>query len=900
MRGFLKQTEGNRQGIAWPQILLGGLSLLVVGICMIVAIVLERDAALATRQLEGGPWRIGAQPPALTAMHQAQAALGYEGFLGDLQKFLTAPTLQGAQQMRSNLSNAQQAIMTLGTFNTDKDADLRLPVWQAVLTLYQQALGRAEQSLTSGQTPDPALFLPLYHAAQSLAALSAETEGALRAQALATLQDDNDALRHLVWIALGASLLLVVASWATLQGAYQAPLRRLAESLTGPGRLKPATKLWGTDRNDAIGDVARAAESLRQHLLNIPDLSVAAPNGDTYHLNFTGNPDAGPKSLFEALVGKLALAANSMQAAELPQMLGNVEMLCKALAVTVKLTHDDLARASSAIEATSQTLQANGIAHDSRLTELAKALEARAATVAEIARMTGAQAQSSLKDIVGAQLQLKMAANQGTQLFTQYGGTIEEISERMSAATNLMRSGGKVLQETVDSVRTRMMDATSALTQTDARLSTVIEENRLRLDALSQQAQELLSRGSEGQAALAQLATSSEKIMNVANRLSEAEGTLVQATQAIAGHGTNFTPLADQLQALHHQLAAKIGDQLAQQLATHRQMMAQEESHKQAVLVRLDTHADRLDAAVRAVSSVSTGTDFSPILDKLANMTQLTDGLSGLVTQLQQAMPQLQALNKPAPLRDEPMNAVDFEAIAGLRDALTAGTQATEVSTLRLNANLQLVQEQIGTLLANTSGGQAELLPHIEAMQRSIAQLRQQSATGVDEVEAAVARLVETTFNELNAKVEAQYQHFTGALTGFITKFEAALAAPVETVSGEEAAVPAGAMAILNRLRANGTENGEAAPITTETTLKDAIGRITQIKRMTNALASQVNDQLSQNLAEVALGEPLSSDPRELAEQAKTLIADVMDAISDLSAAASAITETADKLDRQA
>lgn len=904
MRGFLNQIQGaaKRRAVLWPVSVLAGLSVVVLAACLITVVALEREANAAARQLAGNGWDAAdsnVTPPALTAMHQAQIAFGYEGFLGDLQRFIAAPSLQGAKEMRNALTSAQQAIMTLGTFADTSGTDLRLPAWQAVLTLYQQALGRVEQSLGSGQTPDPVLFLPLYNAQQSLAALSAETEGALRARALGTLQSDNDMLRRLVWFVLGISLLLVAASWLTLRQAYVSPLQTLANALAGPGRLNPNTRLWGVERDDAIGEVARGAEALRQQLLATPDLAVSGADGEVQFLTFGGSGQNSGKAIFDALIARLAEAASAMQAADVPTTLENVEALCRALANTVQLTHEDLARAGSAIEATSAALADHSSAHDARLTQLTEALETRTSTVAEIAKMTGATVQGSLKEIVGAQMQMKLAAGQSASLFTQYGSKIEEMSERMSAATGLLRSGGKVLQETVDSVRTRMMDATSALTQTDARLSAVIEENRQRLNELAQQAQTVLARGGEGQAALSELTAASERIVAVATRLSGAEGDLTAATQAITAQSSHFAPLAQQLETLHRQLAEQVGQQITQQLDAHSKMLAAETERQQVTLARIDQQLDQQATRLVSAASALEGANFAPVMGKLEGLAQLTDGLSALLVQMQQIAPQLATfdsgvLNNLTTVVDR-VSSVDLGAMAGLKEALNASMQATEMNTLRLNANLQLVQSQITDLLTNMSGGQAQLLPHIETMQRAVIQLRQQRATDVDEIEASVNRLVGQMVEDLGSRIDGQYQTFTGSLTGFITRFEQALAAPESTPSlTEEAKVPASARAILDRLRGGEAATAPAAA-TAETSLKDAIGRMSQIKQLTGALSAQ-----TRTLTEVALGSELSADPAALAEQAKTLINEVMEAISDLSAAASTITETADRLDRQA
>lgn len=859
---WLKSPQSN-----WGAGLFAGASLLAILAVGYTAFSLQHDIESASTQLAGK------KPAVLTAAQQVQTALGYEGFLGNLQKFLPAPTLQGAEVLRADLTKAEQAIMVLGTADAS-GADTHQATWRAILTLYQQYLAKAEQGLNNGQSPDPALFLPLYSSAQTLSSLTAQLQSELQTAAWQNLKNSNDTLRGLVWLVLLVSSLLVGASWVLLRGAYIKPLQTLLSALNAPSRMDKNVTLWGTDRTDLIGEVARAVEGLRQQLLNLPDMMVDGAEG-LQPVKF----GAAGQAVFQNLVGQLTRAAHDMRAADIPDTLQTIEQLCKALATTVAITHEDLKTTTSSIRDTSNSLYDISQLHSNRLGDLVSSLETRASTVAQIAQLTGTQVQSGLKDIVGAQMQMKLSAGQTSSMLTQYGGKIEDLSERMLAATNLLRASGKVLQETVDSVRTRMMDATSALTQTDARLTGVIEHNSARLAELAQQAETVLARGAEGQAALSSLATASERIIATAQRLESSEETLSAAITTINQQGDAFGPLAAQLQQVHDQLSQQVTSQMSDHVA-----------RQESALDKLESQADKLETIASGIDTAA----LEQSLSRLASLSDLTDSLGSLVGQMQDLTPQLTPQIASLGSTVERLSAMKLEDFTTLTKSLTDTSAASEMNALKLNANLQLVQNQIGTLLGNLTNEQAQLIAQIDAIHRAVNQIRLQRV----DTEAAAAPDLTALTSDLSQRIDQQYQHFTTELTGFITRFEQALATPVTVSETGEADVPASAKAILARLRGS---DAPAAPATPpqEIGLKDAISRVTQIKQLTGALSQAVTRQ-TQNMTEIMTGSDTSTDPRVLSEQAKQLITEVMNAISDLSLAAESITEAADLLDKQA
>lgn len=907
-------------GVGWQVWSFCAVSALAIGIAGYSAVSLQQQAAEASNHIHGK-----SKPVALTAMKEAQAALGYEGFLGGLQKFLTVPNIQGATEMRTQLNAAEQAVMTLAATD-DRNVDFHLPTWQAIVELYKQNLSRVEQVLGTGQAPNVALLTPLYTAHQNLAAILSQVENDYTRIDQQALENANRQLSTLVWMVLFGSIIVVVGSWLTLRTGFSAPLATLRAALQDPLVMDRDRPLWGIDRGDAVGELARAIETLRSKLLTMPDMVVETADG-AMPLKFSGPA----RSVFEALTNDLTRAVQDVREADLPERLRTIELLCKGLAGTVAATHEELRTSTDNIGKVSAEIEAQGIGHATRVDELIGALKDRTEAVAEMARLTGGQVQSGLRDIVGAQVQLKLSASQAAQLVDKYAGNVDALSERMQAGTNLLRSSGKVLQETVDSVRTRMMDATSALTQTDARLTSVVEDNHRRLSSLTEQAEVMLNRGTEGQEALSSIAEAGQRITQTAERLTMSEGDLTRAVASMLSQSKEFLPLADQLRQMHQQLTQSLAHQSAAQ---------------DKMLIRLEEQADQLESATSRIHTAP----LEDSLKKLSHVGRLTESLADILTHVETAAPQLGQLDVVLTR----MSAINTESIDKLRTSLEQNTETTEMNALRVNANLQLVRDQIGDLLASLTAEQAQLMAHIETAQRSFNQMRhyrpepleskpaapvptvaeiedalaRQTARLREDVVASVRNAVESmpvpevhvpeitlpeiklpeikipevqvaasgpSLDEISAMVDRSYQRYTGQLTSFLSQFEQALAgigdsagAPMQ--DAEDAEVSPVARAILSRLRGGAGGQTSAAAVS----MNDAVSRMGQIKKLTSALARQ-----SQTVAEIATGQDLS-DVGALAEQAKRLISEVMEAISDLSSTAETITETADRLSREA
>ncbi|MGE3771047.1 MAG: hypothetical protein AB7G06_08880 [Bdellovibrionales bacterium] len=781
------------------------------------------------------------KPLPLQAARKLEDALGYDGFLGSLSTFHSQPSLQNLQRLRADMEDAEQALITIAA-SAPLKADLRIKSLQGGVKFFKQALSNAELVLTGGAIANHAVVAELDDVYANILAATARLERTYQGQHLAALRQQGQTQGTLLWLSLFLCLGLIIGVWLVARHSYADPIRRLLMSLRAKEALDSNIPIWGVNRADAVGDLARALEMLRQRLLHAPDIIVTRGD-EKLPIRFTGAGGA----IFQALVDEMANAVSNIRSAELPGTLSAIEQMNKSLASNVALMYADLKASTDSIIAVSNAL-ASG---EEKTSHAAQQLAERAQMMGEIAQLIGTQAQTSLRDLLGASGQIKSTAAAGDAVIRGFATKANDLSERLVASTNLMRAGGKVLQETVESVRGRVLEAAAALTQNDARLSTWLAQSENRLAGLAAKAEEAFEQGRAGHEAIAELAAAGARVSATANRLELSQTDLTRAVTAMLSQSEQFAPLSLQLRDLH------------EQLTTH---MTKHVAVGEDMMLRLATQTERLSQINDELQSGS----MAATQQRLGKLSELTDSLAGVLGQIHDL-----------PSKLKPLGQLHDDVMLKLGGALDKNTAATEMNALRMDANLRLVSDQLTELLQKLNNEQSSLLEQVQSLRDVLTGVPLSSVTPqhITEVESA-----------LGDRVEKQYQQFTTELKGLLHQFEQAIAKPVVEQAGQPESAPASVEeVILQRLRETtpNLPNEEQSLLDPAADLDSTIAltRLSQIKKLTGALNRQAR------LLGTLPSDTQPSEPEALANQAKELISAVMDAISDLTQLASDISD---------
>jgi hypothetical protein len=818
-------------------LILAALSFIVVGGTALLAWQAETRLNATEQKL----YVFDKKPPALAAAAQLEESLGYEGFLGTLASFHAQPSLQTLQRLRNELDRADQALLTLAA-SAPLRADIRIQSLQGAVQFYKQALTYAEQVLAGNATANPSATQPLDDVYGNILVATARLERQYQSQNLALLRQQSESQGHLVWLSLFLSLGLVVGTWLVARGNYVRPLNKLLTSLQHKSAMDKNVPLWGINRSDTVGDIARTLEVLRQKLLNAPDIIVMRGE-DAQPIRFGGAGGA----VFQALVDELTSTVANFRAAEMPNTLRTIDELTKAMAASTGAVYEDLRTSADSI----RTVSAELAISEDKTGRAADQLAERAQMMGEIAQLVGTQAQTSLRDLVGASGQIKNTAAAGDAVIRGFATKASDLSERLIAATNLMRAGGKVLQDTMESLRGRVLEAAAALTQNDARLSTWLAQSENRLAGLAARAEEAFEHGRAGHEAIAELAASSERIAGTVDRLQSSESQLTRAVTAMLSQSEQFAPLSLQLKDLHDQLTTH----MTRQVAT-----------SEDVMTRLGVQTERLAQLNEELANGPLAT----AQQRLGKLAELSDSLAGIIEQVH---------GLPAKLA--PLQQLQEHTIVALGTALDKNTAATEMNAIRMDANLRLIGDQLTELLQKLTTEQSGLLNQLN-------QLR--DAIGDAPVAAITPQHFEDVQRALTSRIENQYQSFTAQLADLLQKFESAIAQPVvEQTAGAIEMSPV-AQAVLSKLRREAPEDSALLDPGADLDVATAISRLNQIKKLTGALTRQ-----TRVLGVPVEGDNISSDPNVLAAQARELITAVMEAITELTQLASDISDVSQK-----
>jgi hypothetical protein len=649
---------------------------------------------------------------AVKALNDLESALGYGGFLAAHQRVRDDPA--AAQDMAKHLAAARSALARLNGIGADGLREIR-----GILGAYDAALQSAQAGYPTPNTLDaPYASLRMEAARLRQGALAARIDALAGITAWAQ------------WAALSALGLLaigfLVMAWL-LSGRVSAPLNQLRASMTAMGRDPAAGAVWGTDRKDEIGAVARAAEKLRKALVETPVLPNVGP-GQTLKIKLDGPSGA----LFERLVQDIAQAAAQIEAA------GGAG-------------REQLAAAAQRLSATAADL--SGFAHGARA-EVREAVSGIGGTAGAVQE----RLQASLDGVAAASESLRAAAQDARNNQAAVTQFTQSASGQTTEAVALLQGAGQTLGQALAAMETRMSEAlssVSALTErlgaSAAALNISAEESARRLASAAKDMEgrskeaELrlgLALDQAGQQARAQAQESAALKTALAQALDDIRQARSGLEAAHGAPGTDIGPIlsaVQDLQSLLVQRAASPGDTAPDSL--ERTGMAAAKPLKPTGPARLPIAAADMLARLGSIAAevrAAAGHDLT--------------GLRGISEDL------ADALSAPAPSTDWASFAAALEAEAGQLSADLApihASAARAVEALRAGgagkpSGRAALAQHVALLLADIAAADAFAPPPLPSTPQSAADALDAAAQDLQRIGELLADL------ELRAETLAQ------------------------------------------------------------------------------------------------------------------------------------------------
>lgn len=628
------------------------------------------------------------------ALDALEHSLGYSGFLSAQRRLRDDPG--AAADMARQMETAKAALAHMRGAPPEALRELR-----AIVAEYDSALQSAQAGYPAGQSLDaPFVSLRMEAARLRQASLTA------RLEALSGMTGWAQ------WAALGSLGLLafgfLILSWI-LQGQVSAPLNQLRASMTAMGRDPAAGSVWGTDRRDEIGAVARAAEKLRKALVETPVLPPLR-EGQALKIKLDGPPAA----LFEKLV-------------------------------------QDIAQAGAQIESA-------GGAGREQLAAAAQRLAATAAELSGFAQGARAEVREALSGIGGAAESLRAAADEARTNQAAVTHFTQSASGQTTDAVALLQGAGQTLAQALAAMETRMSDAlasvsglTEKLGASAATLNASAEDSARRLASAAKDMEgrskeaELrlgLALDQAGQQARAQAQESAALKTALAQALDDIRQARSGLEAAHGGAGGDLGPILSAVQGLQSLLVQKAGapsDTVPDSL--ERTGMAAAKSLKASGPARLPIAAADMLARLGSIAAevrAAAGHDLT--------------GLRGIAEDL------ADALSAPAPTTDWESFAAALEAeaaplsadLAPIHASVAKAVQGLRAGIAAKPSGRSAIAQHVALLLADIAAADALTPPPLPATPQSAADALDAAAHDLQRIGELLADL------ELRAETLAQ------------------------------------------------------------------------------------------------------------------------------------------------
>lgn len=528
---------------------------------------------MAQFQVQSGSMEVpGDQLAKTRLLIDFQDRMGHGGFLSALAQFAETGNAEARAEMRTSLEAADQALRGLqGKRLTPQELELAADL-KRLLDGARRALESANSGPAAlGQTT-PIILLTRYAA---LADRIDQRSRGLHAVELARLEDV--ATRGL-WLGGAAVLVLVGTLFAflSLMGArVLRPLRELTGAVNGVARGDWRAPVWGAEREDEFGDLARAIDGFRKQAAEIPDISVATEDG-RLRLKFEGDY----ADLFEALTarlrgagGSLAMLGNDVSRIvgdtkqQLNETLGQVNQLCSAAVRTVTESNREIRQATEMLgHAVAQVRAFDGGDGHVGLDDIIDALRANADHLADTAAKTETKVIETLGSLSESDSDIRLATVEARDAAKALSHSMEEAQQGLLSAVKLLRASGDLLASTVDQTGSRITRAADAMEEGEKALYATLGGVTSRFDEATEKAAARLEDAGMQVSRAADLLDdrSSEisyKLETALDSMSLARNSLQQSAE-IAEDMTRgkLEPLAEQFQDIQFRFSSLMAD----------------------------------------------------------------------------------------------------------------------------------------------------------------------------------------------------------------------------------------------------------------------------------------------------------------------------------------------------
>jgi hypothetical protein len=678
--------------------------------------------------------------------------LGYGGFLGLAQNYASHHDASGFADMKADIKSADDIVAHLPE---KTPAEVRHDL-TAIVASFDTALQKINAPANEQNEFVSADLMPLYAAVPVLDERVASANAETRLAAQNQMQFWGMLLTLVSWASLIIASACAAGIYLTLRDKQSAPMRALAQSIQNMARGDMRTAIWGTERQDMIGELARAVDTARYHFSHLPDLSLLSEQGPV-RMRFEG----GSRSLFEAMMKAISRDSENIREQTLSlsdavkQQRESIAMLSDKVETVLQniLQHghngdQQIRHAISEMVGGAESLK-NAHAHAAdQLNRLVPHIQERATGMAEIAQITGRQVAQTLQTLTLNEMNMKASAETAKETLARLSSTADDLGERLFGAINLLQASGKILAETTENIQ--LHGGTAPAKDYGATLAPILSSEALaplaeQLTGITAQLNDMQNQLTENASVLAANAANADEIVivgpadisnsEVAMQNSAGLQALADKAETLRVGQTSFQAALTQIQTKLESLGVSIQQQATLALGAGE---AANDKYDMALLSGFaQLLAERVDPKFVALEEKND----RKFIDLAAEISQHASGIIDQNTNLS-----LHAR----------------EAVAALSDRITS---LTSLLPIELRQGLQSDWQKLGTQLDSV---QANLERHSDQQKRDIVDhhsfLSTQAREAIIELGDKIATIPATLPGEVRQGLKEDWQCLVGQI----------------------------------------------------------------------------------------------------------------------------------------
>jgi hypothetical protein len=465
-----------------------------------------------------------------------EKSLGYAGFLKAYRNYRLTGDPASRPQLTQSAANATRAIAALKQiYAGDQTAGEALAEADAVTASFAHIariapqLGDAALRGTAGmetlnslpQAPQlEATYLSLRSALDRLR--QADIEHQLGGAAAALNWSQMLIVGALVLVVLG---LIIVAG--LLQLGIVQPLKSLEHSLASVGDGAIGQKIWGTEREDEFGALARAGDKVRRGLAETSALKTMADKGQL-HLTLDGKASV----LFEKLVADVSTATDALKTASADivrlqddnrrQFETTVQKLAKSgegFHFAAKALNTEAAAAVNDIRASNAKLAEATDNRVARLDTVATRFDESTRALEQSFTAAKDKATAAAGELSSSNAALKRVATDAQSIQGAFFAACDKISSDAANTTDNVRTLAARLSEAVGSVDDRLTQKLAGLDNLEQHLTLILAKLHERagdtVQALKSASSALDERGVAAEARMTQTISEFEEVLRL-------------------------------------------------------------------------------------------------------------------------------------------------------------------------------------------------------------------------------------------------------------------------------------------------------------------------------------------------------------------------------------------------